>query len=143
MKLNTNNILIFLLIILLFGEIKVITDINNHNERIKEVNRVLELNFVERSIEGTGSMKPLLNKNSYNDLKTINRKISVNETLRIGRIYVYQKDNGDLIIHRLLGVYKVSNESIYVFKGDNNQFVDDPVNRTQIIEEATAIKLLD
>ena len=143
MKPNTNYILIFLLVILLFGEIKVIKDINNYEDRVNEVERVLELNFIERGVEGSGSMRPLLDRSKYPDLVTINRKVDLNETLRLGRIYIYRDTDGSLIIHRLVGIYNLSNNFIYVFKGDYNMVVDDPVNRTQIIEEATAIKLID
>jgi len=114
----------------------------NYNNRIKEVERVLELNFVERGVAGTGSMKPNIDKDKYPEIYTINRKLNQSEKLIIGRIYIYKRDD-ELIIHRLVGKYDICNTTIYVFKGDRNLVVDSPVNRSQIIEEVQAIRFFE
>jgi len=147
MKLTTDIIVITLLVILLLGGIKIIIDIDSYETRVEKVETALG-NFVERDVEGTGSMRPLLEKRAYPNLSTINEVIGENDSIHLGRIYIYKKDvtnetntTTKYIIHRLLGIYNVSDEILFIFKGDNNIYLDEPVYREQIIEEAVRINL--
>jgi len=95
----------------------------------------------ERRIKGSGSMRPTLDKDLYPETRTVNRDLSEVERLRLGRIYVYEKPDGVDVVHRLVGIYTIGNETIYVFKGDTNKLADEAVERSQVLEEVTGIKL--
>jgi hypothetical protein len=112
--------------------------------RTTDIIDVVQDYVVMRNIAGSGSMKPLLMKDLYQDITTINRVLDEDEDLMPGKIYVYKREdyNGSVyVIHRLLGVYYIGNDTLYIFKGDNNLYVDEPVYREQIMEEAIRIDL--
>lgn len=99
-------------------------------------------NVVVRGVSASHSMHPTINKGIYPLISTRNRVLESNDTLYLGRIYIYRKNESSLIVHRLVGVYNTSDfdqELIYVFMGDNNEIVDKPIKRDQIIEEVLGV----
>jgi hypothetical protein len=99
---------------------------------------VLE-NYIVRNVAGTGSMKPIINKDVSPNIKIVGKNISIGSPLYLGRVYIYKTINGSYIMHRLIGKYNISNEMYYIFLGDNNIIADDPIRREDIIEELVAI----
>ncbi len=107
-----------------------------------------ETDLIRRDVEGTGSMRPLLEKLAYPNITTVNKVLGENDSIHLGRIYIYTKDyvnetntTTKYIVHRLLGIYNISDEIIFIFKGDNNIYLDEIVHREQIIEEVVRINL--
>ena len=91
-----------------------------------------------RSNSGSGSMTPLL----YPDTITKNKKVVNGGPILCGHIYIYNKtgeNKTNYVIHRF--VYESNNGSVYM-KGDNNQYMDEPISRNQIIEELISIDYL-
>lgn len=112
--------------------------------KTEEITDVINDNLVRRNIVGTGSMRPLIMKNIYQNISTVDRILNSSEELYKARIYIYTREdpNGTVyIVHRLIGKYYIGNDTLYVFKGDNNLYVDEPVYRWQIIEEVIKIDL--
>lgn len=72
------------------------------------------------------SMLPVLEKND----NLIIEKVDQSDELTIDDIYVY-KSNDMLIVHRYIG-NELDSQLLY-FKGDNNDFVDSPVSREQVV----------
>lgn len=125
-----------------------------------------EIEPIIRGVRGTGSMRPLFEKSAYPDIEIETEPLGENDSIRIGRIYVYTKNitiqnettytnnitaQNETIIenktetlyvgHLLVGIYNISGEIVFVFRGINNIYVDNPVNRSQIIEEVVGIDL--
>lgn len=105
--------------------------------------------IIYRGVQGSGSMRPLIDKRIYPSLKTTNKDVTIEtgemiDEYDLRKIYVYKKINEtnhtSLIMHRLVGVYNITNKTVYVFMGDNNDVVDEPVYREQIIEEIIGVK---
>lgn len=105
----------------------------------KQINQRVFDNYVIRGLAGSGSMKPIINKDVSPDIEVVNRNLSDSEPLYLGRVYTYKGKNDTLIIHRLVGIYNISETIYYVFLGDNNIIADDPVMREDIIEELVSI----
>lgn len=80
---------------------------------------------------GSGSMEPLLHRGD----NLYYRELSENELLWLGEIYSYEVEDRT-IVHRLVGQLE---EDYYIFKGDNNDYIDAPVHRDQIGYELIAI----
>ncbi len=88
-------------------------------------------------VAGTGSMKPLFHK--YDN--TFVRELNQEEILIRGRIYVYETNNETAtftVVHRLIGYGDLNKESL-IFKGDSNQYADDPILRDQVLFEVVAV----
>lgn len=82
----------------------------------------------------TGSMKPFINPGDIVIIKKFK-----NDTLKIGDIIQYQKDN-IYVIHRITDIKKYNDEVKYVLKGDNNPSVDDiPVSEKMIKGKVIAV----
>lgn len=88
----------------------------------------------ELGVVGSGSMLPLM----YPDveLKTVDYDQSL--PLKCGHIYIYKNNESERIVHRF--IYETKEGKI-IFKGDNNQYNDQPVNRSQIIYEIVGVEL--
>lgn len=143
------NLRIEIIILILFVVVCILTffcyDVNDKiirtDDQIKETDeRIedLEEMIAYGTVKGTGSMKPIINKNVSPDLQTLTLQIP-ERNLTLGMIYIYERGN-KTIIHRLVGIYKIENKTVYVFMGDNNHYVDDPVNRSQVIQEVIGIR---
>lgn len=96
-----------------------------------------------RGVVGSGSMIPLINKNIYPNIKTENYILDMDDDVKVGRVYIYTREEDDgnttYIVHRLIGIYNISDEIVYVFRGDNNLYADKPVYRWQIVEEVRGV----
>ena len=66
------------------------------------------------------------------------RDIKNNEELTLGDIYVYRKDNGDNVVHRLIECVDIDCE-LMVFKGDNNA-VGELVEKQQVIKKVESVR---
>ena len=84
-------------------------------------------------VAGTGSMKPFINVNDTMYYLTIN----ATEPLYIGVVYVFKRVNGSTI-HRLVG-FANDEKTKLIFKGDNNNFVDKIVDRSNVTKELIAV----
>lgn len=84
-------------------------------------------------VSGSGSMLPSMQPDVQ--LKTV--ELEENATLKCGHIYIYQ-NNDSRVVHRF--VYELKNGNL-IFKGDNNQYQDKPIERSQILYEVTGIEL--
>lgn len=56
-------------------------------------------------------------------------RVKETDELTIGDIYIYKRD-GMFIIHRLVDI---DNNGLYIFKGDNNEVIDAPVPKDDIV----------
>jgi len=84
------------------------------------------------SVGFTGSMYPFLE--GGNTLEEIS--VDEKDELLCGNVYVYQ--NGEQrTVHRF--VYE-SGDGKLIFKGDNNQYPDKPVNRSNIISRVVGVR---
>ncbi len=71
----------------------------------------------------TGSMKPVLNEGDI----ILAKKVELEDPIRMGDIYTYKNpDIFGTITHRCIRTENMDGETVYVFKGDNNE-VEDPV----------------
>lgn len=87
----------------------------------------------ESTIAGTCSMYPQWQEDDM--LYSI--WLNESDEPKMGEIYSYKK--GELnVAHRLIQIYDINGENIYVFKGDNKAIADDPVKREQIQAEVIA-----
>lgn len=69
----------------------------------------------------TGSMKPVLNEGDI----VIGKKVAPKESIRMGDIYTYKDpDVFGTITHRCIRCENMDGETVYVFKGDNNDTED-------------------
>ena len=108
----------------------------NQTQEIKE-------KTIKGTVAGTGSMRPFVDKNIYPNITVSRRELSPYEHLKVNAAYVYNRTEGnesDLIFHRLIAVCPVSNETKYVFLGDNNPYADALVTRDQIIQEVIGVE---
>ncbi len=82
------------------------------------------------------SMLPTLKVGDHVMLERLDKT----DKLSIGDVYVYVKDD-ILVIHRLVAEYynEDTKETLYVFKGDNNNYCDIPVKKESIIAKATGV----
>ncbi len=78
-------------------------------------------------VEGR-SMEPLLQTGDI----VIVHKVKIND-LSLNDIIVYEKNDGSLVIHRVIGIRNKSDYIIIVTKGDNNVFPDPPIRADQVI----------
>ncbi|MEM3973449.1 MAG: hypothetical protein QW320_03635, partial [Ignisphaera sp.] len=65
--------------------------------------------------------------------------------IHLGDIIVFRNDYNELVIHRVVGIINCSSKTLYVTKGDNNQFVDQATfisYRTSIECKKGAIEIL-
>lgn len=67
-------------------------------------------------------------------------RLDKTDELSVGDVYVYAKDD-ILVIHRLVAEYysEDTQETLYVFKGDNNDYCDIPVKKESIIAKAIGV----
>ena len=71
----------------------------------------------------TGSMKPVLNEGDI----ILAKKVEPEDPIRMGEIYTYKNpDIFGTITHRCIRMENMDGETVYVFKGDNNE-EEDPV----------------
>jgi len=95
-----------------------------------------ELGIMYRENSGSSSMIPLI----FPDTISKNRKIVIDEKLLCGHVYLFnltRENETHNLIHRF--IYKAKNGSLY-FKGDNNRYMDAPVNREQVFEEVVGFE---
>ncbi len=59
--------------------------------------------------------------------------------IRRGDIVVFRQD-GELIVHRVIGMYHRDGETIFVTKGDNRLHFDPPVSANEIVGRALAVQ---
>ena len=70
----------------------------------------------------SGSMKPLLNEGDI----AIARKVGREEIIRMGDIYTYKNPGVfGTVTHRCIRTEDEGGETVYVFKGDNNEMEDE------------------
>jgi len=113
-----------------------------------------EIETTRRGVRGTGSMRPLFEKLEYPNMIIDSEVLDKDDKIYLGRIYVYTKNitiqnettmenetDIEYVGHRLLGIYNISGEIVFAFKGDNNIYLDKIVYREQIIEEVVRIDL--
>ncbi|MCD6428184.1 MAG: signal peptidase I [Desulfurococcales archaeon] len=84
-------------------------------------------------VEGR-SMEPLL---QTGDIVIVHR-VSVSD-LKLNDIVVYEKNDGSLVIHRIICIRNSSNYVIIITKGDNNMFPDPPITANQVIGKVLGI----
>ena len=84
-------------------------------------------------VEGR-SMEPLL---QTGDIVIVHR-VSISD-LKLNDIVVYEKNDGSLIIHRIISIRNSSNYIIIITKGDNNMFPDPPITANQVIGKVLSI----
>jgi len=89
---------------------------------------VMELS---RSVAGTGSMLPSVTPDTMLDT------IKFKGNMKCGHAYIYSKNDTNTVVHRF--VYEDA-EGLLYFKGDNNQYWDDPINLSQIEEEVVGYR---
>ncbi len=65
----------------------------------------------------TGSMRPFIVEN------TIIEYEKIDEILKVGDVAVYKKEK-KRIMHRVVFVIEIKNNTFYIFKGDNNLYPD-------------------
>ena len=83
-------------------------------------------------IKGTGSMLPLMYPDAVLDY------IPFDGNLKCGHIYIYNNlDKNYTVAHRF--VYEAKNGDLY-FKGDNNDRLDLPINKSDILNEVVGIR---
>ena len=99
----------------------------------------IPLNELVSPVRGTGSMLPAVSPDTLIDSINFNGR-NFNGRLKCGHAYIFEKEKENIThraIHRF--VYESNNGSIY-FKGDNNQYWDDPVTLNQVIEEVVGYR---
>ncbi len=84
-------------------------------------------------VEGR-SMEPLL---QTGDIVVVHR-VNTND-LKLNDIVVYEKNDGSLVIHRIICIRNSSNYVIIITKGDNNMFPDPPITANQVIGKVLGI----
>lgn len=80
-------------------------------------------------VAGTGSMSPSFDKGDLMYYKDVTE----NELLWLDSVYVYRVNETKTTIHRLVHTY-IGEGGIeyFIFKGDNNPSVDEPITRDQV-----------
>jgi len=97
-----------------------------------------ELNY--KKLKGTGSMRPFLDVKINPRMIVVTEDVKSIEDIVRGQVYVYEKP-GDDTIHRLVGIYNITEPGFYyVFKGDNNNYVDKPITYEQIKEKVIGVR---
>lgn len=91
-----------------------------------------DLEIIYSGVTGSGSMLPMVNPD------TILEKIKFEGQPKCGHVYVYQKNEDTTIVHRYVYEGKTGQ---YYFKGDNNQYMDAPINKSQILHEVIGVKI--
>ena len=135
-RIFTEKILLLILVLATIANIVVYTVINPI---------VLHMAIADvryRDVKNSKSMSPLIDKDIFPDLMTKTVPLEQTDTIYLGKIYIYEREGQNKtswIIHRLVGVYETSDGDLYIFKGDNNEVVDDPVYRNQILEEVVGV----
>jgi signal peptidase len=92
---------------------------------IKEV--IQKRGWIDLPADGT-SMYPLIKKG--NICRFVSCKTS---TMKKGDIILFQTENGTLVAHRFLKSHYNSNQVEYLFKGDTNLGLDEPIKDEKII----------
>lgn len=63
------------------------------------------------------SMNPLL----YDEDVVI---VIPSKDVKLGNVVIFKNDQGEYVIHRVVGIINCAEKMLYVTKGDNNQFID-------------------
>ncbi len=76
------------------------------------------------------SMEPLLEVGDW----VIGIPVSTEE-IQVGEVLAYRQDNTSAIIHPVIihRLVEITEEGQYLFKGDNNSYIDEPVSSGQIL----------
>ena len=77
----------------------------------------------------SGSMEPTIMTNEI-----VLGRITDGTDVKVNDVVTYKRDDGELIIHRVIDIYEKRGVVYYVFKGDNNQKQDEkPVKDKQLM----------
>lgn len=77
----------------------------------------------------SGSMEPTIMTNEI-----VLGRITDGTDVKVNDVVTYKRDDGELIIHRVIDIYEKRGVVYYVFKGDNNQKQDEkPVTDKQLM----------
>ncbi|QOR65458.1 signal peptidase I [Cytobacillus suaedae] len=99
----------------------------------------MQANFypLKQFIEKNGFIElPAEGKSMYPFIKTgaiCRFVLCESSSIKKGDIILFQTTNGKLVAHRFLKDEQINGRQMYVFKGDTNIRIDDPVSEQQII----------
>ncbi len=143
---NTSfNIAMYCFLFIVLGLLVVVNQISNEVAQIRNELRLTTADLLAdeyfRPIAGSGSMRPMMDLSVYPNLKTKTRAIDIDADLYLTRVYIYSRDNETDVVHRLIGFWNITEPGeYYIFMGDDNDMVDNPIIREQIYEELVGIR---